>query len=127
MAHVFEYTENATYLISNYSASRLKKISQSTKLSDNEFVDLWITNLNFKKLYKSRMNQINKKEPLVFQLIKSSNIDGARVCYFKEKIGKEWFNSVRFEIVYKEGYVIKINETLYLSCENKLETKHSNY
>jgi len=127
MKRQFEHTENGTYLISEVSGNRLKKVSQSTKLTDAEFIDLWISKLNFEKLHKTRLKQINKKEPLVFELIKKKEVKGTRICYFEEKSGKDWINSVRFELVYEDGNVIKVNETLYLSCKNKLETKYSNY
>jgi hypothetical protein len=127
MKKQFEYTENGTYLISEVSGSRLKKVSQSTKLSDADFIDLCLSKLSFEKLHKTRLKQINKKEPLVFELIKKKEVKGTRIFYFKEKIGKDWINSIRFELMYEDVNVIKVNETLYLSCKNKLETKYSNF
>lgn len=127
MTKQFEETERGTYFLSNISGERLKKIAKSTKLTNEAFTDEWLNKLSFNVLYKKKLSQIKKKEPLVFNLINKSKIKGARICYFKDRVGKDWIKALRFELVYKNKIVIKINELLYLACKNKLKTHYSNF
>jgi len=122
-----ENTGNGVYIISNLSLKRLKKIPKTSKISDEEFKNGYLETLDFDKLYKKELVKIHKKDKNLHALIKPKNILGCRVCFFKEKYGKEWIESVRFELVYDCNTSIKVSELLYLSCKNILEVKYSNY
>ena len=118
---------NSQQVISLISLEKLTTIPEKNKLPSEEYIKRWINKLSFSALYRKRLGVIAKKEKAVFQLVKDKEIKGTRVCYFKEKDGKEWIDCVRFELAYIDNTVIKIPEILYYLYPTKLEDKYSNF
>jgi hypothetical protein len=112
-------TEKNTEIKSLKTLKVLKTIPISYTGNKNEFVLKWFGKLTFEKRLKETLKKIKKKEPYVFELIKSKEILGARFVNLKD--------GYRFELVYLSGEKIKIDELLYELCENKIKEVYLNY
>lgn len=112
-------TEKGLVCFSSRTASKIVSIPSSWKGEDHEFFNNWLSKKDFKKLLASRLKQIRKKEPYVFELVSGKKIKGSRIVNLRD--------GIRFELIYEPNISVKVTEMIYELCENKLPEIHSNY
>ena len=115
----FIETEKNTQVISSRTLKVLKTIPIDYTGNRDLFISNWFNKLNFEKRLKETLKKIKKKEPYVFELIKSKEVLGVRFVNLKD--------GYRFELVYLSGEKIRIDELLYELCDKKLNPAFLNY
>ena len=112
-------TEKNTQVISLKTLKVLKTIPIGYTGNKEAFILNWFNKLSFDKRLKETLKKIKKKEPYVFELIKSKDVLGCRFVNLKD--------GYRFELVYVSGEKIKVDELLYELCDKKIEEVYLNY